>query len=329
MRSSSLHFSPVEFVVAAALAVTCPWASNVEAQTQARGFAVERFYASAPGGGWWVMDTLDMHGGLGGAIALSGGYAYKPLVITDGVQHLGVVTDQAFADVAMALTYDRCRLYLNFSHPMVISGSSGEFTVGAYEYTPPHVDAGKNPDLISDVRIGYDVRLVGFHDSPFRLGVGAQLLIPNGDRADYDTDDTFRAMLRVLFAGEVGMFTYAGQLGWHVRSLDDSPIPGSPQGSELLFGVAVGPRFPASWGGNSVIAVGPEVYGETAFQSFFGTTSTGLEALLSGRLEGAADKGAQLRIKLGAGGGISAHFGAPELRFVLGVEVFDRSGPGP
>jgi hypothetical protein len=332
MRSFSVEGFPaasrpsrVALAFTAALAVTIARSSSAGAQQQAQGFAVERFYPSAPGGGWFVMDTLDMHGQVGGAVALTLGYAYKPLVITDGVQHFGVVTDEAFADLAVALTYERFRVYANFSHPMVISGTGG--SIGAYTYKAPSVDAGRNPDLITDVRIGYDARLIGVHDSPFRLGMGAQLLIPNGDRSDYDTDGAFRAMVRVLFAGDVGMFTYAGQLGWHIRSLDDSPTPGSPQGSELLFGAAAGPRFPVTCSGSTALVVGPEVYGETAFQSFFGATTTGLEALLSGRLEGTASNGSQLRIKLGGGGGISAHFGAPEWRFVAGIEVFDHQGP--
>ncbi len=73
-----------------------------------------------------------------------------------------------------------------------------------------------------------------------------------------------------------------------------------------------------------MVIVGPEIYGETAFSSFFGASATGVEALLSGRIEGTADDGAQLRVKLGTGGGIDPHFGAPEWRFVLGIEVFDH-----
>src|SRR5208282_3530659 len=101
---------------------------------------------------------------------------------------------------------------------------------------------------------------------------------------DYTTDGTVRAMLRVLFAGDLATFTYAGQLGVHVRPLDDAPTPGSPQGSELLFGAAGGVRFPA--GGSTAVVVGPELFGETAFRSFFQSTATGLEGLLTARVEG-------------------------------------------
>jgi len=71
--------------------------------------------------------------------------------------------------------------------------------------------------------------------------------------------------------------------------------------------------------------IGPEVYGETAFRSFFGTNTTGLEGLVTARLEGTESDGPQIRVKLGAGGGLDDHFGTPEWRLVAGIEVFDHS----
>ena len=295
------------------------------------GFALERFYPSAPGGGWFVMDALETRGGPGGAMALNVGYARNPLRVTDGSQHVAVVTDQAFADFGVAATYDRWRLSLNLSMPLTTQGPSTT-TVGAYEFHGPSVDLGSNPDTLSDARIGVDGRLLGDADTRFRLGASAQLFAPKGTRnvdgavrhQDYDTDGTFRAMLRALAAGDVSRFTYAAQLGVHIRPLDDSPVPGSPEGSELLFGAAAGAKMPIRPGSKLNVIVGPEAYGATAFRSFLATTRTALEALLTGRLEDTADTGPQLRLKLGAGAGISQHFGAPEWRLVLAIEVFDH-----
>src|SRR5258708_33741306 len=86
-------------------------ASPPQTQPQAQGFGVERFYPSAPEGGWFVMDALDMRGGLGGAMSLNIGYASNPLRITDGLNHnhLSVVTDQPSADFGFAVTYHRWR----------------------------------------------------------------------------------------------------------------------------------------------------------------------------------------------------------------------------
>ena len=304
------------------LALIMAGAARAQAQQQAQGFAVERFYPSAPGGGWMVMDQLDMRGALGGAIALSGGYALRPLRLatSDGSRHADVVSDQAFADVGGAITYDRYRIYFNLDSPLLVRGEIGTF--GPYQRVGPSVDVGSNPDTISDIRLGFDARVLGGFKSPFRVGAGAQLIVPSGERADYVSDGTYRAMARALFAGDLGPLTYAGQLGVHIRPLDDSPAPGSPRGSEMLFGLAAGIKFLR---GNAIaVVLGPEAYGETAFQSFLSSTATGLEALLTGRVETAADDGPQWRVKLGTGGGIHAHFGAPEWRFVLGVEVCDH-----
>jgi hypothetical protein len=195
--------------------------------------------------------------------------------------------------------------------------------------TPPppgfaRVDLGTNPDTIADPRIGVDVRLFGEPAGPFRLGAGMQLFVPAGDPNSYVTDNTYRAMGRLLAAGDVGWFTYAAQIGIHIRPLDEWPAPDSPRGSEMLFGAAGGARFPVC-GGASRVVIGPEVFGETPFRTLFGSTATGLEGLLTGRFEGTGDDGAQLRVKAGLGAGIVPDFGAPEWRVVVGVEVFDYS----
>ena len=309
------------------------FASRAMAQQQPQGFAIERFYPSGPGGGWFVMDDLDMHGGLGGVMALTSGYAMKPLRVTDGAQHLAVVSDRAFADFGFAVTYERWRLYLNMDAPLLTQGESG--TVGGYRFAAPSLDLGTGPDTLTDARIGLDARVLGSATSSFRLGLGAQLFVSNGNRfyadvnqqyhASYDTDGTYRAMGRVLVAGDVGVFTYAGHAGVHVRPLDDSPTPGSPQGSELLFGAAAGARLPVFGNRPWVLVVGPEIYGATAFRSFLQSTGTALEALLTGRLEETADDRPQLRFRLGTGAGINQHFGAPEWRLVFGIEVSDRT----
>jgi len=292
--------------------------SRGQAQQTAQGFAVERLYLSAPGAGWFVMDALNMHGGLGGSLSMTLGYASNPLHFSDGTQRLAVVAHEAIMDIGAAVTYERWRLYLNFGAPLTIRGATGTF--GDYSFTGPNVSLASHPDILSDARVGVDVRILGGHKSRFRLGAGAQLFIPNGNRADYDTDDTYRGMVRVLLAGDEGIFSYASQLGVHIRSLDDSPTPGSPRGSEFLFGAAGGAKLPV--GGNLAVILGPEVFGATAFHSFFSSSATSLEGLLSSRLEGTGDSGAQLRIKLGVGTGFNRQFGAPDWRVVLAFEVF-------
>jgi hypothetical protein len=297
------------------------WPSSVTAQQQAQGFALERFYLSAPAGGWFVMDDLNMSGGLGGAISFISGYSRNPLQVKNpgGTQQLSVVRDEAFAEIGVAGVYRRYRFYLSFPMPLLLDGTSG--TVGPFQFTAPGVNVGSRPDLVSDPLAGLNVRLLGERGDRLRIGVGAQLWFPAGDQADYVTDGTYRGMFRLLAAGDAGRFSYAGHIGVHVRPLDQAPVPDSPRGSEFLFGISAGRRFNINT--NWAVVAGPEFYVQTAFQSFF-SGQTGAEGLLTGRLERVSD-GPHLRFKLGIGHGIVHNFGAPQWRTVFGVELFGQA----
>jgi hypothetical protein len=258
---------------------------------RAGGFALERLYPSAPGGGWIVMDDLGMHGGYGGAMAVTGGYARDPLAPT--------VTDEAFMNIGLALSYDRFRLYLDLPSPLAVKGSGAS------------LDIGNAPDLIADTRIGFDARIVGDAHDPFRMGLGAQLYFPNGTRADYVSDETMRAMFRLLFAGDIGKFTWAAHGGLHLRTQWEGP--------EFIFGGAAGVRLPLGTEKLWDIVLGTEVFGETAL----GHDATGVEGLLSARVERVAeDHHPHIRFKLGLGPGFDPSFGTPSFRLVFSVELF-------
>lgn len=257
---------------------------------RADGFALERFYPSAPGGGWFVMDDLGMHGGFGGAISLTGGYARDPLAPT--------VNDEAFMSIGLAASYERFRVSLDLPSPLAVKGA------GATE------DIGNAPDLISDTRFGFDARLAGGAHDPFRFGLGAQVFVPNGTRADYVSDETFRAMFRLLFAGDASRFTWAAHAGLHLRTQFEGP--------EFLFGAAAGARIPLGAAKRWSFVVGPEIFGETALRH----SATGVEGLLSMRVESVAEDTAHLRFKFGVGPGFDPAFGAPAFRLVFSIELF-------
>ena len=294
------------------------------AQQQPQGFAVERLYPSPAGSGWFVMDDLNMGGRWGGAVAVTSGYASEPVRVrsADGTRTVPLVSDEAFIDIGLAGTYRHYRVSLNFPMPLVVSGSTG--MPGPQGLAPPSFGLGSHPDTISDPRVGFDMRLTGAPDQSLRLGIGAQLIMPSGDRADYVTDGTYRGMFRFLAAGDAARFSYAGQVGLHVRSLDESAVPNGPHGNEFLFGIGAARRF-SLHGGWEALA-GPEVYGETAIHSFFDRPQTGLEGLLMGRLE-RMRSGPRFRLKAGFGHGLVQHFGAPEWRFLLGMELLGEQ-PG-
>lgn len=316
----NVGFASIAFSVGLVVLGLRPWLATAQ---QPQGFAVERFYPSAPGGGWFVMDEINMNGKLGGAVALTTGYSRKPLELTspDGLQRLTIVSNEAFVDFGAALTYDRYRFYLNLPVPLLVTGKNG--MLGPYQLTAPSVNIGTNPDTISDPRIGFDVRLLGKPASLLRLGVGAQLIFPSGDRAAYVTDRRYRGMFRFLTAGDAGPFSYAGQVGMHIRPNNHSIALGGPNGDELLVGVSAGRRLSARNGW--AVIVGPEVYGETAVRSF-SNARTGVEGLLTGRLEGTGDR-SHLRIKMGFGHGLVQHFGAPEWRVLFSVELVGQRRP--
>lgn len=286
---------------------------------------MERFYPSAPGAGWFVLDDLNLSGGLGGAVSLISGYARNPLQVAGpgNNQPLALVSGESFVNVGAAVTYERFRVYLNLPVPLSVTGNGG--TLGMYQLTAPSVNTGSNPDTVSDPRIGFDALLYGKPGSRLRLGAGAQLIFPSGNRADYVTDGRYRAMFRLLAAGDVGRFAYAGQFGLHLRPVEGGIPPGGPNGNELLFGAGVGRRFNVRSGWDAVI--GPEFFGVSAVHSNY-SGQTGFEGLLTGRLERTGDK-PHLRFKLGIGHGLVQNFGAPQWRVLVAVELVNKVGRIP
>ena len=302
----------------AALLVALTSSPSADAQQPAQGFAVERFYPSAPTGGWFVMDSLDMRGGLGGAMALTTGYSRAPLRIRSGGTELPVVTDQAFVDFGFAATWNCFRLYLQMDAPLVDKGRSG--IVGDSSFTGPSLDLGSSPDVLSDVRIGTDVRIDGDADSPFRLGVGAQLVVPSGERADYVTDGTYRAMGRVLFSRRARsrhLCRTARRARPSARRRRDAREPARQRAPLRHRRRSEAPdhrqRGDRHWTRN---------LRRDCVSVLFGGTTTALEGLLGARIEETGTDGPQVRVKLGTGAGLDAHFGAPEWRLLVGVEVF-------
>jgi hypothetical protein len=105
-----------------------------------------------------------------------------------------------------------------------------------------------------------------------------------------------------------------------VRPLDLGDVVGAPHGSEFLWAVAAGVRREV--GSTVHLAIGPEFWGFTIFKN----GSTGIEGLLSGRVELQLNPGALARFKLAAGAGLSAAVGVPEWRGVLSFELVGALG---
>ena len=319
MPSSSAHLPRL-------LALALLAGGSAFAQPVQPGFLVERLSGSAAGAGWVMVDDLDMRGDLGAAVAFSLGYAHAPLRLQGEGGPLSVVEHQAGAVVGLAVTWQRLRLSVDLPSPIATSGQGG--TVEGITVTAPRLDLSSHPDWVSDTRVGLDARLWGEAGAKLRLGLAAHAFFPNGSRALYDSDGTWRGVVKVLAAGDAGWLTWAGHVGVHLRPLDTG-MAGGPRGNELLVAAAGGAKTRLGADGAWALVVGPELFGATALQALLRDDATALEGLLSARLEGTGTDGPQVRVRLGVGAGLHARFGAPEWRAVVGVEWFGHATVPP
>ncbi len=256
-----------------------------------QGQLVQRLDAAPAGAIWLTQDSLNLSGGLGGAFALTSGYARNPLVVGGAP----VITDLATANIGLAVTYSRYRLAFDLASPLYVRGNG-----------TPSLDIASHPDTITDVRIGADARVWGDVGGPIRLGLSAQLFVPSADRTDYMSDGTYRAKFWLKAAGDVSRFSYAASAGYHVRPL---------LGNELNYGAAAGWRFALGDALTSLV-IGPEAFGALGPQA-----QQMWEALLTGRVDLLSGDGHALRFKLGAGVGQRDLAGAAQWRVVAAVEV--------
>lgn len=267
---------------------------------QPTGFAVERFYPSAPGSAWFVLDNLAFGDGrLGGAIRLVNSNAIDPLGSSKGA----LVSNESILNFGASVTYKRFRIYTELPVPYYLNGS-GDLA--------PALNAGTNPDTVADPRLGVDVLLAGKPGGPLRFGAGAQLIFPSGDRSQFLSDARYRAMFRGIAAGDQGPWSYSLMAGVHVRPLRNTLIAGGPVGNEFLYGAGFGRRIWSS--GKWSAFLGPEFFGEAA------TSAAGSEGLMTARWEHAEAK-RTVRVRLGAGHALVHQFGTPAWRVLASVEL--------
>ena len=287
-------------------------AGSAPAQTPVEGFALERL-APVVGSTWLALDALDMPAGFAGAASATFGYSSRPLVVRGS--SASVVSDQALVDYGFMVSWNRLRLSLVLSQPLHASGH--DLTVGSVVWTAPMLSVASHPDSLADARVDATFRLWGDESGPVRLGLGAQLYVPSGNRADYLTDGTVRATGRLQGAGRLGPFDWAGSVGIHVRPLDVGDVAGAPKGSEAVWAVALGVRREV---GRVELAVGPEFWGFTVLRD----GDSGVEGLLMGRVDVPVSAAMRARFKLAVGAGLLSAPGVPEWRSVLSLELVGR-----
>ncbi len=291
----------------AAIAVLSSAASSANAQT-AQGFSLDRFNPSERGSEWFVGDTLDLRGHGRPAFGVVGDFAARPLVLYngDGTPRSVPVRYQFLLHFGGAINlWDRVRIGADIPISIYQAGDGGVLNGVTY----PAADSGG----IGDVRLSADVRLLGTYGDVFTLAAGVQAFLPTGDRASYLGDNNLRFIPRVLAAGDVGIFVYSANIGFHYRGLDDT-FAGSPRGSEIVGAVTAGVRV-----ADKKLVVGPEIYGATVV-----TNSDALGALRTTPLEGLMGAhysfGERWRIGGGIATGLNRGFGEPRVRYVFSLE---------
>jgi OmpA-OmpF porin, OOP family len=270
------------------------------------GFALDSFEPSERGSEWFWSESLDLRGHLRRAAGVVGDVAYRPLVLTDanGAVVRSIVRDQDFLHVGGSIVlWDRVRV--GMSLPLLFNADGFAVSAGGRTYPSSASSAG-----VGDVRVGADVRLVGTYGGPFTAALGAQIFLPVGEPASFTSDGQVRAAPRVLIAGDVGPFAYAGRVGATVRPLNET-YAGGHVGSDLLLGGAVGVRL-----ADRRLLVGPELFARSALAgNTFGARETPVEGLL-----GAHCTLGDVRIGGGFGAGLSSGFGSPAARGLFSLE---------
>ncbi len=287
------------------------------AQAVTPGFGVDRFNPSERGSEWFVLDSLDLRGGVRPALGVVGEYAHKPLVFygADGNERVAIVSSQFYLHAGGSLVLgDRLRVAFNL--PMALANNGNNAVVNGQRLSGPDRAA------LGDLRFSADLRLFGTYGSPFTIAAGGQVFMPTGERNAYTGDEHARGILHVLAAGEIGMIVYGGKIGVHFRDLNQS-FDGSPIASELIFGVSAGVRVL-----DRKLLIGPELYGSTGVSSsdvVFTKRATPLEVILGGHYT----IGTDWRVGAGIGPGLTRGLGEPAVRVLASVEWVPGYRPPP
>jgi outer membrane protein OmpA-like peptidoglycan-associated protein len=279
-----------------------------DAFAQSSGFALDRFDPSERGSDWFTEESMDFRGHLRPAGGIVGDWARKPLVTyaPDGTEHTALVSDALYAYFGGALVlWDRARVGLQVPIALYQAGDNANAS-GQFFTAPSGASFG-------DVRLGIDALAWGRYGQPVSVGGGVQLYVPTGDRAAFTGDGKVRIVPRVLAAGTIGAFEYAGRLGIAYRAQNDR-FAGSPTGSQVFFGAAAGVRAV-----DDKLVAGPELSLATGIEdadAFFKRHTTPLEILFGAHYAVAPE----WRVGGGVGPGLTRAFGTPEVRFVLSAE---------
>jgi outer membrane protein OmpA-like peptidoglycan-associated protein len=296
---------------------------TAHAQATRPGFAVNKFEPSERGSDWFANESLDYRGNFRPAVGVVGDYSYRSLIVfeEDGDVRGSVVRNAFFVHPGASLVlFERLRLAFNLPVQAAVDGHAATLVRDGVNTTflPPPDNGG-----LGDLRFGADARLFGVYGDPITMAAGVQFWAPTGSEKQYAGDGDWRIKPRVMLAGDISAFTYAGQLAVNWRARDEK-IGAGAIGSEFNATLAAGARL-----ADKKLVVGPELWASTVFDDAFGKKTTPIETALGAHYL-IAD---QIRVGAGVSTGLTRSFGAPVFRGVLSVEwapgvAVDRDGDG-
>jgi outer membrane protein OmpA-like peptidoglycan-associated protein len=273
---------------------------------------VQNFEPAA--GGWNYFSVEGGGTAPGGSFvpALVLNYGYQPLVRRDADGEVidAIVRHMATADAM--LTYGVVDVIeITLDVPFGVTGAGDD----------PRNLASEGATL-GDVRLIPKVNLYGGLDGPLAVAFAVPVSLPTGDEASFQAAGTTTINPKVAVEVRVADFRAAANAGFRAR-LDSAQIENVTVGNEVTYGAGVG------YDVHRDVRLLGEVFGAVGVEDFADdSASRPLEALLGGRWF--APFGGVFT--LGAGWGVVADYGSPDVRAVLGFAWWrrdrDRDGDG-
>jgi uncharacterized repeat protein (TIGR01451 family) len=261
--------------------------------------AIDRLEPAAAESEWFALDSLSFAGHVAPAIAITGDYGYRPLVIynADTSRRANIDRNQLVLHFAGSLSlFDRLRLAANVPASPFQNGESATFN--GMQLVDPTFAFG-------DITLAADLRVAGTATGPFRVAVGGSAILPTGSRTNYMSDGIFAGDAHVLVAGTLGMFEYAAE--GHTLLRECTQLAGDNFGSEARYGAAVGVRL-----ARDRLVIGPELFGAFALGS---NMDTGRPIEVGGSLHYRFSD--SFHVGAGATAGLIHAVGTPEQRGML------------
>ena len=288
------------------------------AQRRAQGLALDRFDPAPAGDRLFGVQSPFVAGHLTPHAMILLDYAHDPLVIrtVPANTNLGaIVKSQLFLHLNGGLALWN-RLYVNLDIPAAVYQQGDSPNTGGAAFASP------SKAQFGDLRIGLRVRLFGEYHDPFQIAIGGYLWFPTGKGA-FVTNGQVRGLPQLILGGRgAERVVWSAAAGPEIQSAET--FAGVGQGTMIKWGLGAGVLLLD----NRHLQLGPEVRGALTPRDLQ-KRSTNAELLGHVRYRILDD----LEIGAGAGPGLSAGIGTPDVRAIFSIaytpeQILDRDGDG-